>query len=207
MSFGTAKNIAELESAIKRAAEANILLVAAAGDQTEIAYPAAYDEVIAVGSIDSEGKPAENSAKGETLELMAPGENIISSGIFGGVVGASGTSMATPHVVGVASVLMELNPDMPIEFIRALLNYSANLYGTTEEYGNGVVDLAYAIEINDGFKKIYEKHLGKTGKKKEIFWEEVKKTIPENDKAIEVYTELDTVEGMWLKDNSQHEGK
>ena len=58
---------------------------------------------------------------------------------FGGVVGASGTSMATPHVVGVASVLMELNPDMPIEFIRALLNYSANLYGTTEEYGNGVV--------------------------------------------------------------------
>ena len=50
-------------------------------------------------------------------------------------------------------------------------------------------------------KNIWEKG------EKEIFWEEVKKTIPENDKAIEVYTELDTVEGMWLKDNSQHEGK
>lgn len=209
MSFGTTKNVAELESAIKRAAAADILMIAAVGDQAEIAYPAAYDEVIAVGSVTSEGKPAENSAKGEVLELMAPGENIMSSGIFGGVVGASGTSMATPHVVGTASVLMELNPDMPVDYIRALLNYSANLYGTTEEYGNGVVDLSYAIEINDKFKKIYEKHLGKTGKgkkQKEKFWGEVKKVIPENDKTLEVFTELDIVEGMWLKDNSEHEG-
>ncbi len=204
MSFGISKNVAELEAAIEKAAEADILLIAAAGDGEEVAYPAAYDEVIAVGSVTAAGIPAENSADGEALELMAPGENILSSGIFGGVMGVSGTSMATPHVAGAASVLMELNPDMPADYIRALLNYSANLYGDSNEYGNGVIDLEYAIEINDKFKKLYEKNITKEAKnekqkekQKEKFWGEVLKTIPENEKAVETFTDVDVVEGMW----------
>jgi len=204
MSFGIEKNVAKLETAIERAAEAGILLVAASGDGDKVAYPAAYDEVIAVGSLNAAGTPAANSAGGDALELMAPGENILSSGIFDGVMGSSGTSMAAPHVVGAASVLMELNPNMPAEYIRALLNYSANLYGDSDEYGNGVVDLEYAIEINDKFQKLYEKHLKKTSKnkkekakQKEKFWGEVLKTIPENEKAVETFTEVEVVEGMW----------
>ncbi len=211
MSFGIEKNVAELKAAIERAAEADILLVAASGDGDEVAYPAAYDEVIAVGSVTAAGLPAENSADGEALELMAPGENILSTGIFDGVMGASGTSMAAPHVVGAASVLMELNPDMPAEYIRALLNYSANLYGDSDEYGNGVVDLEYAIEINDKFQKLYEKHLKNASKnkkekkqKKEKFWDEVLKTIPENEKTVETFTEVEVVEGMWSKDDHQN---
>lgn len=204
MSFGISKNVAELENAIERAAEADILLIAAAGDGEEIAYPAAYDEVIAVGSVTAAGIPAEHSAGGDALELMAPGENILSSGIFGGVMGMSGTSMAAPHVAGAASVLMELNPDMPADYIRMLLNYSANLYGDSNEYGNGVIDLGYAIEINDKFRKLYEKHIDKAEKnekkkekQKEKFWGEVLKTIPENEKAVEAFTEVEVVEGMW----------
>lgn len=42
---------------------------------------------------------------------------------------------------------------MPADYIRDLLNYSANLYGAQSEYGNGVLDLSYALEINDDFKK------------------------------------------------------
>lgn len=204
MSFGIEKNVATLEAAVERAAEAGILLVAASGDGEEVAYPAAYDEVIAVGSVTANGTPATNSADGDALELMAPGENILSSGIFGGVMGSSGTSMAAPHVVGAASVLMELNPDMPAEYIRALLNYSANLYGDSDAYGNGVIDLEYAIEINDKFQKLYEKHLKKASKnkeekeqQKEKFWGEVLKTIPENEKAVETFTEVEVVEGLW----------
>lgn len=211
MSFGIEKNVAELEAAIERAAEADILLVAASGDGDEVAYPAAYDEVIAVGSVTAAGIPAENSAGGDALELMAPGENILSSGIFGSVMGSSGTSMAAPHVVGAASVLMELKPDMSAEYIRALLNYSANLYGDSDEYGNGVIDLEYAIEINDKFQKLYEKHLKKASKdknekakQKEKFWGEVLKTIPENEKAVETFTEVEVVEGMWREE--EHKG-
>ena len=204
MSFGIAKNVKELEEAVERAAAAGILLVAAAGNGETVAYPAAYDEVIAVGSVTAEGLAAEGSAGGEALELMAPGEDILSSGIFGGVMGVSGTSMAAPHIAGAASVLMEWNPDMPGDYIRMLLNYSANLYGSPDEYGNGVIDLGYALEINDKFKKLYEKHIDKAEKnqkkkekQKEKFWGEVLKTIPENEKAVETFTGVEVVEGMW----------
>ncbi len=204
MSFGLTKNVKELEEAVERASEAGILLVAAAGNGETVAYPAAYDEVIAVGSVTAEGLAAEGSTGGEALELMAPGENILSSGIFGGVTGMSGTSMAAPHVAGVASVLMELNPEMSADYIRMLLNYSANLYGSPNEYGNGVLDLGYAVEINDKFKKLYEKHIDKAEKnekkkekQKEKFWGEVLKTIPENEKAVETFTGVEVVEGMW----------
>ena len=126
----------------------------------------------------------------------------------------SGTSIAAPHVTGAASVLMELNPEMSADYIRALLDYSANLYGSPDEYGNGIVDLEYAVEINDKFKKLYEKHIAKEEKnekkkekQKEKFWGEVLKTIPENENAVETFTDLDVVEGLWLKDNSNYEGK
>ncbi len=214
MSFGIAKNVPELEAAVERAAAAGILLVAAAGNGETVAYPAAYDEVIAVGSVTVEGLAAEDSAGGEALELMAPGEDILSSGIFGGIIGVSGTSMAAPHVAGAASVLMERNPEMPADYIRMLLNYSANLYGSPDEYGNGVLDLGYALEINDKFKKLYEKHIDKAEKNKkkkekqeEKFWGEVLKTIPENEKAVETFPGTEVVEGLWLKDHWKHDGK
>ena len=95
---------------------------------------------------------------------MAPGEDIVASGIFGGLLNVSGTSFAVPHVVGAASVLMELNQEMSDEYIRLLLDYSANLYGAKEDYGNGVIDLEYAIQINDKFKKLYEKSIKKVRK-------------------------------------------
>ena len=91
-----------------------------------------------------------------------------------------------------------------------LLNYSANLYGSPDEYGNGVLDLGYALEVNDKFKKLYEKHIDKAEKnekkkekQKEKFWGEVLKTIPENEKAVETFTGLEVVEGMW--GSSDHE--
>lgn len=204
MSFGLQNNVAELEAVIEEAAEAGILMIAAVGNGKNIAYPAAYDEVIAVGAVAASGIPSENSATGDALELMAPGENLVASGIFGGLLNVSGTSFAVPHVVGVASVLMELNPEMSADYIRILLDYSANLYGAKEEYGNGVIDLEYAIQINEKFKKIYEKNIMKDEKNekqkekmKEMFWGEVLKTIPENEKAVECFTGVEVVEGMW----------
>ncbi|QHQ59506.1 S8 family serine peptidase [Anaerocolumna sedimenticola] len=72
ISFGTTHESAALEQAIQDAYDAGILLIAAAGNNGTIEYPAAYDEVIAVGSVDSKGKRSKGSATGEDLELMAP---------------------------------------------------------------------------------------------------------------------------------------
>lgn len=204
MSFGISENVLELEQAIERANAAGILMIAAVGNREKIAYPAAYDEVIAVGSVTAEGIPSANSANGAELELMAPGENLVASGIFDGVLGVTGTSFATPHVTGAASILWEENPEMSADYIRALLDYSANLYGDQSEYGNGVIDISYALEINDKFKKAYNKNIDKTeknkkqkDKQKNKFWGEVIKNIPENEKAVEIFTGVEAVEGMW----------
>ena len=74
MSFGTTVNSAVLHQAIKDVEAAGILLIAAAGntEHQDINYPAAYDEVIAVGSINAEGKLAELTSTGTELELLAP---------------------------------------------------------------------------------------------------------------------------------------
>lgn len=208
LSFGVSDNILELEQAIERADAAGILMIAAVGNGEEIAYPAAYDEVMAVGSVTMEGIPSYNSAKGSALEIMAPGNNILASGVFDGVLDVSGTSFAVPHVVGAASVLMEKNPEMPADYIRDLLNYSANLYGSQSEYGNGVLDLSYALEINDDFKKLYNKYIDREEKnqkqkekQKNKFWGKVLKEIPENEKAVEIFTGIEIVEGMWGKND------
>lgn len=204
MSFGLQRNVPELSEAVKRAYAQGILLIAAAGNNRTVTYPAAYEEVIAVGSIDSSGLPAEGSAVGEELELTAPGENILASSAWGGVLGVSGTSMAAAHVTGVASVLMELNPDMPAEYIRALMDYSANLCGDKELYGNGVVDLGYAMQINDDFKKVYQKYKRKSSqnevqkkKQEEMFWGEIVRSIPENETELATDAEIENVVGIW----------
>ena len=62
---------------------------------------------MAVGSVKSDGKVSEESAKGEELEIVAPGDKIEVSALLGGTAVVSGTSLAAPHVVAVASLLWE----------------------------------------------------------------------------------------------------
>ena len=76
MSFGTTANLQALYNAIKKADDAGILLIASAGNNETIEYPAKYEEVVAVGSINAEGELSEQSASGDELEVVAPGEQI-----------------------------------------------------------------------------------------------------------------------------------
>ena len=113
MSFGTTTNSQALYNAIKKANDAGILLIASAGNDGIIEYPAKYEEVIAVGSVNAEGELSERSATGEELEVVAPGEQILSTSAFDGVMACGGTSMSAPHVTGVASVLWQKDMNMP----------------------------------------------------------------------------------------------
>lgn len=112
MSFGVSTYSAALEHAVKDAEKAGILMVAAAGNVGEqgVQYPAAFDEVIAVGSVDKDGELASDSSIGEQVELVAPGELVMSTGDFGDVRVASGTSLAAPQVAGTASLLWQKDP-------------------------------------------------------------------------------------------------
>ncbi len=190
ISFGTTTNSEILHKAIKDANDANILVIAAAGNNGIVEYPAAYDEVMAVGSVNSLGEVSDASAQGDTLEIVAPGEQIMSSGAFDGVAIHDGTSMAAPHVTGVASVLWQKDLSCTNDFIRQLINYSANLYGDKNEYGNGLVDLNFALEQYDAFKELYTE----TATTETIIPTD---ELENNETIIPIFEDVDYVTGTW----------
>nr|MBC8218661.1 PKD domain-containing protein [Planctomycetota bacterium] len=128
---------------------AGILLVAAAGNDYggPVIYPAAYDSVIAVSATDSDNNLADFSNVGAEIELAAPGVSIFSTYPNGGYATAGGTSMACPHVAGVAALAWSSsNTD-----VRATLQLSASDIGlTTLEQGWGIVNAAAAVETPAG---------------------------------------------------------
>ena len=121
-----------LQDAINRSGNAEILFIAAAGNSNldndlSPSYPSKYvcttsstsDCVIAVAAIDSMGEKAGFSSYGKTtVDLGAPGVNIVStlpSNIYGSY---SGTSMATPHVTGAAALCKSIKPSATATQIR-----------------------------------------------------------------------------------------
>ena len=93
ISFGTQEYSAALEKAVTDAENAGILIVAAAGNNETVEYPAAYEEVIAVGSVNSECEISDFSATGEEIELVAPGETVKVADAFNTETAVSGTSV------------------------------------------------------------------------------------------------------------------
>ncbi len=198
MSFGLDTYSEALEEAIQDAEKAGILVVAAAGNTGDkgVQYPAAYEEVMAVGSVDKDGEVVEESAKGEEVEIVAPGELVRTTGFIGTEEVVSGTSLAAPQIAAVASLIWQKDPNVSADFVRGLLNESANQYGKEEAYGNGLVDAEYALEHYDEYKEKYEKKAEQmTDVQEETETEET--LIPENESEVTTFEETECVEGSW----------
>ena len=129
MSLGTSGYSSTLENAIISAKNAGVLVVAAAGNSsqnTDISpnYPSAsaQDNVLAVAASNSTDTLAYFSNWGPTsVDLAAPGESILSTYLGGQYAYASGTSMATPHVAGMAAMLLAVNPTLTYGQIKSIL--------------------------------------------------------------------------------------
>lgn len=138
--------------AITRTGAAGNLFVAAAGNggsdgvgdnnDTLASFPSNYstkgtlgwDAVVAVASLTSSGGLSSFSNYGNTtVDLAAPGSSIMSTLPNGGYGALSGTSMATPHVMGalalIASVLPNATPQQCLDLLRQCLTYDGNLAG------------------------------------------------------------------------------
>ena len=121
-----------LESAVEHAIAKGVVIVAAAGNSgREVGYPAAYPGVIAVSATDPEDKVAWFSSRGPEIAIAAPGVAVTQQTICNGgrdrceIFGTfNGTSMASPHVAGVAAMVEALGVTAPAS-VRAALASSA----------------------------------------------------------------------------------
>jgi subtilisin family serine protease len=118
-----------LYDAIKRANDAGILFIAAAGNagtdnDAAASFPANYDlpNVISVAAIDNKGALASFSQYGKTtVDLGAPGVAIWSTTAYNGYSSYNGTSMATPHVTGAAALYKSVNTGATAAQIKAAI--------------------------------------------------------------------------------------
>lgn len=193
ISFGTTQYSKILHNAIIKAAANGILIFAASGNQGEnvksnVEYPAAFNEVVAVGAADPAGKMADITSRGDKLDILAPGINIHSVGWMDTEVVCSGTSMAVPHVVGAASLLWQRDKSKSPDFIRRLIETSSK---TVENDGVKYcyIDIKYADMIYDEFVKKYETDIS----------DRCGTDIQKNEEEVKAYDE--TVTGSWSKSN------
>ena len=120
-----------IENAIDNAINAGCLVVFAAGNRSpNMDYPATYrDEILTVGSSDEYNMRSSFSAYGMKLDIVAPGSNIYSTNGQNGYLNLSGTSMAAPHVSGVAALMLSVNPNLTAANVRTIIENTAEKVG------------------------------------------------------------------------------
>lgn len=138
-----------LQAAIKYAYDKGVIIVAAAGNSgTEaIAYPAAYPEVIAVGSVWKD-RLSTFSNFGSQLSVVAPGESVWSIERGGGYRASAGTSAASPFVAGLAGLLHAVKPGIAPAEVKAVITSTARDLGDPgwdKYFGWGHIDAAAAL--------------------------------------------------------------
>jgi thermitase len=149
---------ATLKTAVQNAYDngSGVLLVAAAGNDGDstLNYPAAYPEVVSVAATDNRDQRASFSNANSDVEIAAPGVDVESTYTGGLYMTLSGTSMATPHVAGVAAVIADLNPSANAATLRSKLDAAVDDIGPAgrdSSFGFGRVNLCKAAGGGCGY--------------------------------------------------------
>jgi subtilisin family serine protease len=123
MSLGGPRNLT-INAAIAKLVAAGVTVVVAAGNEATLASnvsPASAAEAITVGASTRQDYVADFSNYGPAVDIHAPGLHIVSATPGGRTDNWSGTSMAAPHVAGVAALLLETDPTLWPDGVRAWL--------------------------------------------------------------------------------------
>ncbi|MBM7603781.1 major intracellular serine protease [Metabacillus crassostreae] len=163
MSLGSSEDSIELHKIIQKAINSNILVICAAGNEgdgnhetNEFAYPGAYPEVVQVGSVNLQKQISVFSNTNTEVDLVAPGEEILSTYLNNEFAVLSGTSMATPHISAAAALIIQQCEQEFERFLTESESYAQIIKRTVEldvsrrYQGNGLLDLSI------GFKSRYK---------------------------------------------------
>jgi serine protease len=164
MSFGGPDSSLVEYNAIVAANAAGSLLIASAGNSATSApgYPASFPDVVSVSAVGPDTVLASYSSFGPTVDLAAPGGDFADGDASFGVAStmwdyqnnvptyalAVGTSMAAPHVSGIAALVLAANPGLTNAQLRTRLeNYAVDLGapGLDDQYGHGLVNARNAL--------------------------------------------------------------
>lgn len=155
MSLGGGANDPAVEAAVAYALGRNVLVIAAAGNNYggSVIYPAELTTTLAVSSTDNRDQLSNFSSVGPAVDISAPGTAVYSaydnSSAPNSYIHLSGTSMATPHVAGVAGLVASINPALTAPEIRAILEDSVIDLGSTgldAQFGHGRIS-AYLAAV------------------------------------------------------------
>jgi subtilisin family serine protease len=153
MSIGGGGYSQAMADACQTAVNRGTVVIAASGNESNssVSYPSRYDSVISVGAVDSNKQKANFSNYGSELDVVAPGVNIYSTYYGNRYNKLSGTSMASPHVAGVAGLMRSANRDISVNEVRSALINTAEDAGNSNYYGAGIVDAYRAVaEVDNG---------------------------------------------------------
>lgn len=145
-----------VRDAVAYAQSRDVLVVAAAGnrqsEQTGAApaksFPASYDGVLGVGSVDNAGARSQGSQIGPYVDLVAPGEDVLAATRVAGHTYWTGTSFATPFVAATAALVRSAWPNLSAAEVadRIVATASPARGGrNSQEYGAGLVDPYRAV--------------------------------------------------------------
>jgi subtilisin family serine protease len=171
LSFGDYIYSGLIRDVIRYAYSKNITIVCSAGnDATDLLhYPSAFDEVISVGASDELDRKASFSSFGETVDLYAPGSNILTTSRTGfgesqygnNYAHINGTSFSAPIISAISALLISKNKNLTNEEIRGILVSSTDLFsgqsGWDHTYSSGKVNAFSSLNNvnNPSIARIY----------------------------------------------------
>lgn len=138
ISIGFVRETKNIENTIKMAIEKNIIIIVAGGNKLanqtkdKLKYPAVYNSCFSVGAIDKQRKIIPQTIFSESLNILAPGKDIISTWLNNSFKSETGTSQAAPFVAGVFALAIQAQKKIQnqhnVTNLNELLIQTANQY-------------------------------------------------------------------------------
>ncbi len=152
MSWGDSQYSKLLKDVVKYAYENDVILIGSSGNSgsNKPHYPSGFSEVISVGAIQENEELAGFSNYGSTIDLVAPGSQILTLGRNNSYKKVSGTSVSAPFVSAAASLIYALNDKFSPEEIKQILKTTSKDLGESdwdERFGSGSLNLYKALKL------------------------------------------------------------